>query len=310
MKRNRIWGVALLILLLNACGDTPTTVSGIPLSLPTVTPLNGSSSVITGVSNRIAFSQPSANGRWEIFTILPDGGGLTKLVSLGQDALSPAWSPDGQWLVYVSDAGGYHRQIRKMRADGSGDVALTGSASRNDYPVWSSNGQSIYFVTNRNYALSSTQLDVFVMNADGSEHRLIAANGSYVSENNGKVIFTRFNGRTHDLMFYDGATKVLVGDDEADFGIFAPNGNQIAYTKGWNNTRAVYLLGLDGKQSRLSGEGEIATDPSWSADGRYIAYLVQAGDNVWEINVVDTTNKQSKRILTTGGMKFYLSWGS
>ncbi len=55
----------------------------------------------------------------------------------------PAWSPDGQWIAYVtwSDQGGY---VQKIRADGRGKgQRLTPEAAFYDHPVWSPDGQRI-----------------------------------------------------------------------------------------------------------------------------------------------------------------------
>ncbi len=58
----------------------------------------------------------------------------------------PAWSPDGQWLAFVtwSDAGGY---VEKVRADGRGKpVRLTAEPAFYDHPAWSPDGQRIVVI--------------------------------------------------------------------------------------------------------------------------------------------------------------------
>jgi Tol biopolymer transport system component len=58
----------------------------------------------------------------------------------------PAWSPDGQWLAYVTwtDQGG---TVNKIRADGrSRPVRLTSDTAFYDTPVWSPDGQRIVAV--------------------------------------------------------------------------------------------------------------------------------------------------------------------
>ncbi|MFN8441967.1 MAG: hypothetical protein U0175_14400 [Caldilineaceae bacterium] len=83
---------------------------------------------------RIVF-QYSHGGHWQIFGINPDGSGMAALTSLATvmvDALpsnvSPAWSPDGQQIVYLSNrnsyesAGPWHLWV--MNADGSNQRLL------------------------------------------------------------------------------------------------------------------------------------------------------------------------------------------
>ena len=83
---------------------------------------------------RIIF-QGQQGSHWEIFSVQPDGGGLqaltkpiTALVDVLPSNVSPAWSPDGQHIAYVSnraageEAGAWRLWV--MNADGSNKRAL------------------------------------------------------------------------------------------------------------------------------------------------------------------------------------------
>ena len=83
---------------------------------------------------------------------------------------STSYSPDGQRIVFVHDAGG-RGQIFTMDAIGSNVLNL----SRNEFcdraPVWSPAGEKLAFLSDR-----EGDWDVFVMNADGSNQRRVAGN--------------------------------------------------------------------------------------------------------------------------------------
>ena len=63
------------------------------------------------------------NDHWEIYSILPNGQGRTRLTSsplfeAPQNSVAPDWSPDGKWIAFLTDRRGKW-EIWVMRSDGS-----------------------------------------------------------------------------------------------------------------------------------------------------------------------------------------------
>jgi Tol biopolymer transport system component len=75
---------------------------------------------------------------------------------------SPAWSPDGTKLAFVSDRDG-DLEIYVMNTDGSGVTRLTNHHGYDAEPTWSPDGSRIAFASDRD-----GNLEIYVMNADGS----------------------------------------------------------------------------------------------------------------------------------------------
>jgi tricorn protease len=73
----------------------------------------------------------------------------------------PAISPDGQWIAFE-----YKGNLFKVNATGGQAVPLTINTAYNGYPVWSHDGKTIAFASNR-YG----NFDVFVMASSGGEAR-------------------------------------------------------------------------------------------------------------------------------------------
>ncbi len=98
-----------------------------------------------------------------------DGSGLRNLTPkpVGTYA-TPAWSPDGRKLAFVSDRDG-NSEVYVMNADGSGQRNLTRNAAFDADPSWSPDGRKLAFVSNRDGSYR-----VHVMNADGSGQRRLA----------------------------------------------------------------------------------------------------------------------------------------
>ena len=113
----------------------------------------------------IAFRRRGAEAMADIWTISPDGIGLTNLTQTpNADEADPSWTPDGSAIVFGrSDQG----DIYKMNSDGSGMVNLTPPAGGDGgvQPVVSPDGSSIVFT--RSVGGDQSE-EIFVMNIDGS----------------------------------------------------------------------------------------------------------------------------------------------
>ncbi len=79
---------------------------------------------------------------------------------------SPSWSPDGQKLTFDSEINS-ERQVYTVNADGSMLTRLTSTKANSRDPDWSPDGTQIVFSSDR----LAQGLDLFVMNADGSNQR-------------------------------------------------------------------------------------------------------------------------------------------
>ena len=109
-----------------------------------------------------------------------DGSGLRRLTRGPGVDCDPVWSPDGRKIAFqrllVRGEGekivGFDFDVYVINADGSGERNLTGDAL-SERPIWSPDGRKIAFWSGPDGAGG-----VYVMNADGSERRLLAEAGS------------------------------------------------------------------------------------------------------------------------------------
>jgi TolB protein len=88
---------------------------------------------------RILFRSPSSNVfRSNIFTIRPDGTGLTQLTRFAGnvEVLSSSYSPDGSWIVFSRTGTGRLPDLFIMRSDGSRMRQLTRTALWDSAPDW------------------------------------------------------------------------------------------------------------------------------------------------------------------------------
>jgi len=82
-----------------------------------------------------------------------------QLTDSAGDKSFPAWSPEGKWIVYSSNAGGSPYQIWRMPAAGGEEKQLTTGYERMGHPFYSPDGRWIY--------VQPSHLNIYRMTAEG-----------------------------------------------------------------------------------------------------------------------------------------------
>ena len=122
------------------------------------------------------------SGLPQIYTMEADGTNVQRLTDQGY-AVSPAWSPNGQFLVfawtrhYGPGAPGAS-DIYLMDAASKQWVQLTHDGGRNDFPSWSPDGRHIVFQSSR-----SGGEQIWSMLADGSNQKQLTFAGGNTQPN-------------------------------------------------------------------------------------------------------------------------------
>ncbi|KOF03193.1 amidohydrolase [Roseivirga seohaensis subsp. aquiponti] len=130
---------------------------------------------------------PSPNGKQMAFTALDElyimdlpNGTPRKLVNIGESQAQPAWSPNGEWIAFVSwkAEGG---KLYKVRPNGQNLTQLNKDNSVYQSPVWSNDGNKIVVIKGLTQdfkeALQRTAFrgtsDLVWISADGSKDNFI-----------------------------------------------------------------------------------------------------------------------------------------
>jgi TolB protein len=170
------------------------------------------------------------------------------------DVQTPAWSPDGRKLAFVSRRDG-NSEIYVINADGSGQENLTQHPARDSHPSWSRDGRKLAFVSRRD-----GNSEIYVMNADGSGLRNVTRTPS-------NDLGPAWSPDGRAIAF----VKMIQGKC-APSGPGTPCGN--------NYETFLYVVNADGSGlRRLTTQPAYVFKHSWSADGktiRYGRYLVHA----------------------------------
>ena len=122
--------------------------------------------------SRIAFdtSYEDPRGAYAIWIIDPDGGGLVDISEHGAGAWrDPDWSADGRIVHLRFLSGVFGEELFVMDSTGANAQRLTYNESNDRFPTWSPDGGWIAW---------QADTGVWLIRADGSEPRLLAAGGT------------------------------------------------------------------------------------------------------------------------------------
>jgi Tol biopolymer transport system component len=255
----------------------------------------------------------------DIYVMNADGSELVDLTNRSPESeLRPAWSPDGQRIVFQREiAGTYHdTEIFVMNADGSGVTRLTYSPGSDELPSWSPDGSQIAFVS-----LRDNVTGIFVMNANGTNERRLTLNPTYSdstpawSPDGTRIAFAavRDGSTMHQLyvMNSDGTNiKRLTNNGEFDHGpMWSPDGARIAFTSHRDGNFEIYVMDSDGgNQRRLTDNSYDDGTPSWSPDGTKIVFWSSRDGHYGEIYVMNADGSDPVNITNSPAFDMEPRW--
>jgi TolB protein len=219
--------------------------------------------------------------------------------STPRDVQTPAWSPDGRKLAFVSQRDG-NAEIYVMSADGSEQQNLTRQPASDSHPSWSPNGRKLAFVSRRD-----GNSEIYVMNADGSGLRNLTRTPSadrdpaWSPDGRAIAFVQECMPRPGDPRWRCGATylRVVNADGSGLRRLTTHRGH--ALTPSWSADGKTiryggYLVYADGSGSkklhevRIWTNRNIALDGVWSPDGQRIAAVSVAH------SPIDAQNNRTK----------------
>ena len=178
-----------------------------------------------------------------------DGHNRKQLTS-GADMRSPAMSPDGTTVVYISKLSGNY-DLRTMDADGSNIVGLTDAPADENYPAWSPDGKSIVYssegniwTTDRNGIRIKQLTDDEFNNAD-----------PFFSPDGSKIVFTSDRSGNSDIWLMNsngtGALQMTSDVSEQKSPAWSPDGEKIVYVSNEDGNHNIWVMSLGNTDSQI-----------------------------------------------------------
>jgi TolB protein len=208
-----------------------------------------------------------------------DGYGEQPLLTLNEPIMSPAWSPDGKQIAYVSFERGHASVYVQSPATQKRSV-LADFPGSNSAPAWSPDGKQLAIVLTRD---GSSQL--YMVRADGSDLRRITFSESIDTEPafspDGKfLLFTSDRGgsaQIYRVAVEGGYAERLTFEGGNNFSPrFSPDGKSFVYSHFKDGMFYIAVQDFESKQTQILTTGGWEKKPSFAPNGKLILFATES----------------------------------
>ncbi|RLA23571.1 MAG: Tol-Pal system beta propeller repeat protein TolB [Gammaproteobacteria bacterium] len=259
---------------------------------------------ITGIpgifTTRIAYVtsrvQENKQRLYNLYVADYDGSNALSIAQSKEPIMSPAWSPDGLKIAYVS----FEHKVSEIFIQTLTTGERTSVAKYkgiNGSPAWSPDGQQLALTLSKD-----GNSDIYILNiADLSLRKLTKSwaidTEAAWSPDGKQIIFTSDRGRRPQLYMMPGngqglAKRVTFDGDYNARGSFSADGKTLLMVQGAQGNYRIAVLDLATRTNTVLTDGPLDESPSFAPNGQAIIYARRKGDK--EILSTVTLDGQTK----------------
>jgi TolB protein len=229
-------------------------------------------------STRIAYVNRESK-KYRLVVADSDGFGEQTLLALNDPIMSPAWSPDGSQIAYVSFERGHATVFVQSLATRQRSV-LADFPGSNSAPAWSPNGKLLAMVLSRD---GNSQ--IYTVRADGTDLRRITFSEAIDTEPNflpdGKsLLFTSDRGgsaQIYRVAVDGGNAERLTYEGNNNFSArVSPDGKNFVFSHFIGGVFYIAVEDFESKQMQILTSGGWEKKPSFAPNGKLVLFATES----------------------------------
>ncbi|RMD78491.1 MAG: Tol-Pal system beta propeller repeat protein TolB [Gammaproteobacteria bacterium] len=250
-------------------------------------------------ATRIAYVIVTREGgarRYSLMVADADGHDPQPVLRSRQPILSPAWSPDGRRLAYVSFEGGRSKVYVQELATGRREV-VAAYPGLNSAPAWSPDGRRLALTLSKDGNAEIYVLELATRALRRLTHSLAIDTEPAWSPDGRSIVFTSDRGGGPQLyrvpaqggrpvrLTFEGGYNARAA--------FSPDGRHLAFVHRAQGRYRIALMDLEEGTLQLLSDGPLDESPSFAPNGSMILYATQrAGRGILAAVSVDGRVRQ------------------